>query len=60
MGELKMRKVSISLNTKNSEKVKQSEADRFFEASIMQALKRRQKELKPEVFKSESREKTKT
>lgn len=55
-----MKKVSISLKTKNSEKVKQSEADRFFEASIMQALKRRQKELKPEVFKFESKEKTKT
>jgi len=60
MGELKMSKISISLNPENSENVKQSEAERFFEASIMQALKRRQKELKPEAFKSESKVKTKT
>lgn len=55
-----MSKISISLDPESSKNVKQSEAERFFEASIMQALKRRQKELKPEVFKSESKVKTKT
>lgn len=55
-----MTKISISLNDENSTKLKQSEAERFFEISILQALKRRQKELKPEIFKSESKEKTKT